>query len=55
MCYRGPDGHCLGLFFVFIIFSHNKKNVEVLNEADNKYRENYKTHVQHKNENRFLR
>jgi hypothetical protein len=25
MCYRGPDGHCLGLFFVFTIFSHNKR------------------------------
>jgi hypothetical protein len=25
MCYRGPDGHCLGLFCIYNIFSTIKK------------------------------
>jgi hypothetical protein len=26
MCYRRPDGHCLGLFLYLQYFFHNKKN-----------------------------
>jgi hypothetical protein len=25
LCYRGPDGHCLGLFFLYLLFSQLKK------------------------------
>jgi hypothetical protein len=27
MCYRGPDGHCLGLFCIYNIFFTIKKNI----------------------------
>jgi hypothetical protein len=29
MCYRRPDGHCLGLFCIYNIFFHNKKNISI--------------------------
>jgi hypothetical protein len=33
MCYRGPDGHCLGLFVFTIIFHNKNKNKKFTVEA----------------------
>jgi hypothetical protein len=41
MCHRGPDGHCLGLFFffVFTIFSRNKETFSMSQKRRWKFRE----------------